>query len=69
MMLDAIPEFRSGNNIPVERAMISRERMEEILKHYMYKPTVSDWLEALKVVAEDSVEKALILRSQGKTNE
>lgn len=25
------PEFRSGNSVPVERATIKRERMEEIL--------------------------------------
>lgn len=32
--IDTLPEFRSGNSIPVERATLTRDRMQEVLDAY-----------------------------------
>lgn len=32
--IDSMPEFRSGNSVPVTRATISRERMQEAMEAY-----------------------------------
>lgn len=32
--IDSTPEFRSGNGVPVTRATISRERMQEAMDAY-----------------------------------